>query len=241
MCNSSSLRFVAGYAFASCFGWWGGKMGAVRSVGEWLISLFRVMLLGPGLDKSLVICFLLKIAESEARSVAFFPHSDGFPTLKPSTPLKFIENKNSKRSRTIFRFFFWSSAMGFLNHFCMPFSSSASSILTAMLVMNLGSRLSGNFWMAAEIGSSKSSELFPFEQKDHHLDLWKGIPNMILLHMPFFYDFMGAREAERDLYRWYFYWFLVEDCMLNSWIILVKPLHQHFFTELHKVDCIIAS
>ena len=117
MCNSSSLRFVAGYAFASCFGWWGGKMGAVRSVGEWLISLFRVMLLGPGLDKSLVICFLLKIAESEARSVAFFPHSDGFPTLKPSTPLKFIENKNSKRSRTIFRFFFWSSAMGFFKSF----------------------------------------------------------------------------------------------------------------------------
>ena len=35
-------------------------MGAVRSVGEWLISLFRVMLLGPGLDKSLVICFFVE-------------------------------------------------------------------------------------------------------------------------------------------------------------------------------------
>ena len=87
----------------------------------------------------------------------------------------------------------------FLIIFVCHFSPSASSILTAMLVMNLDHQAEWEFLNGGRNWKFEELRVVSVEQKDHHLDLWKGIPNMILLHMFFFPDFMGAREAEKDL------------------------------------------
>lgn len=152
--------------------------------------------------------------------------------------------KKAPRSRTIFRFFFWSSAMFFFVIFVCHFSPSASSILTVMLVMNLDHQAEWEFLNGGRNWKFEELRVVSVEQKDRHLDLWKGIPKWYFCTCFFFSRFYGGKRNRKGCrFSWYFYpyRFLVEDCMLNSWIILVKPLHQHFFTEIHKVDCIIAS